>query len=113
MRKGLIIQIIYSLIILFLFYYLGFSIYSLLVLAILFTMIILLKGKLYNKIKETINKKFPKFAKLPSWLNKLIIIFIFILIYLILKQIIFYLLKLAGMDIEKTMMDSLNKSLNG
>lgn len=111
MKRGLWFQIIYAIVILILFYSIGLSIYFLMIVAVLFTLIILLKGKLYNKIKDFVDKKFPAISRLPSWLQKLIIILFFISIYILIKQIVFFILKIAGFDIQKIMMDSINQSL--
>lgn len=111
MKKSLIFQLVYVILILGLFYYLNFSIYFIMVIGVLFLLIILLKGKLYGKVKEFTNKKFPSISKLPSWVQKLIIILAFILIYLLIKEIIFFVLKLGGIDVREIMVNSVNQSL--
>lgn len=111
MKKSLIFQIIYSAIILGLFYYIGFSFYALAIIAVLFAAIILLRGKLYSKIKDFADKKFPALSKLPAWVKKLIIILFFILIYLLIKETIFAILKFAGVDVQEIMMNNINQSL--
>jgi len=110
MKKSLIFQIIYVILILGLFYYLGFSIYLIMVLGIFFALIILLKGKLYRKVREFTDKKFPSISKLPSWIHKLIIIIAFILIYLLIKTIVFAILKFVGVDVQEIMMNNINQS---
>jgi hypothetical protein len=110
MKKSLIFQIIYSVVVLGLFYYIGFSIYALAIIAILFALIILLKGKLYRKIKDLADKKFPALSKLPAWVKKLIIILSFILIYILIKEVLFFILKSAGVDVQEIMMNNINQS---
>jgi hypothetical protein len=111
MKKSLIFQIIYSVVVLGLFYYIGFSFYSLAIIAILFALIILLKGKLYRKIKDFADKKLPSLSKLPAWVKKLIVILFFILIYILIKEIVFFILKLVGVDVQEIMMNNINQSL--
>ncbi|MCK9568279.1 hypothetical protein M0R72_05000 [Candidatus Pacearchaeota archaeon] len=111
MKKSLIFQLVYGILILGLFYYLGFSIYFIMVIGVLFLLIILLKGKLYRKVKDFANKKFPSISKLPSWVQKLIIILAFILIYLLIKELIFFILKLGGIDVREIIVNSVNQSL--
>jgi hypothetical protein len=111
MKKSLILQLVYVILILGLFYYLGFSIYFIMVIGVLFLLIIFLKGKLYRKIKDFTNKKFPSISKLPSWVQKLIIILVFILVYLLIKELIFFVLKLGGIDVREIMVNSVNQSL--
>ncbi len=111
MNKKLIFQFIYLIILLGLFYYLGFSIYFLLVLGIFFILIILLKGKLYRKINEYAIRRFSFLKKLPNWVQRLIIIFGFILIYILIKEIIFLILELFGIDIREIMINNINQSL--
>jgi Trk-type K+ transport system membrane component len=81
------------------------------VVGVLFLLIIFLKGKLYRKVKDSVNKKFPSLAKLPPWVQKLVIILIFILIYLLAKELIFFVLKLGGIDVREIMVNSVNQSL--
>lgn len=74
-------------------------------------LIILLKGRFYKKLENFINKKFPSISKQPSWIKKLIILIAFILIYIIIKQIIFFSLKIVGIDIRQIISESINSSI--
>jgi hypothetical protein len=41
----------------------------------------------------------------------LIIILIFVLVYMLIKQAVFACLKLAGIDVQKIMLDTINRSI--
>jgi hypothetical protein len=111
MNKKLIFQLIYVIILLGFFYYLRFSIYFLLGMGIFFVLIILLKGKLYRKINKFAIEKFSFLKKFPAWIQKLIIILSFVLIYILIKEIIFLILELFGINIREMMIDSINQSI--
>jgi hypothetical protein len=110
-KVGLILQIIYILFILGLFYYLGFPLPYIAIMAIIILLLILFKGKLYRKLDSLLSRRLPFLSKLKPWIKKLIIITFFILIWIILKQIIFGVLKMAGIDVQKIIMNSLNQSM--
>lgn len=110
MNKKLIFQLIYVVALLLLFYYLNFSIYFLLVVGLFFILIIFLKGKIYKNINNFASKQIPLLKKFPNWIQKLIIIIVFILIYILIKEIIFFILNLIGIDIRGMLINSINQS---
>jgi hypothetical protein len=107
-----IYQIAVSVILLGLLYYLGFPLYYIGIMAVLILLLIFLKGKLYRKIESFMDKVLPFLAKLNPTVRKIIIILIFILFWILLKQIIFFGLKLAGIDMEKIIYESMNNSIS-
>ncbi len=63
----------------------------------------ILRGHLYRKIDSFIKKIFPWTKKMPSWVEKGIIIISFIIVYIILKDLVFLILKLFGLDFDKAL----------
>ena len=110
-KVKIIFQVIYSIIILGLFYYLGFPLYYIIILAIVILAFILLKGKMYRKLDSSLSKILPFLSKLSPTAKKIIIIAIFVLIWMILKQVIFLGLKMAGIDMQKILIESMNQSM--
>jgi hypothetical protein len=106
------LQIILFIFLLYLFYSLGFSLYFTIILGIVLLLFILLKGRLYKKLDNFLIGKFPFFSKQKPWVRKLIVILTFILIYFILKQIIFLTLKQCGIDVQQRIIESINSSIN-
>lgn len=106
------IQFIVVLALLYLLYHLGLPLYYVLLMGLLFILIIFFKGKLYRKVEEFIRKIFPSFSKLSPVVKKIIIILAFILIYFLIKQALFFILKLFGIDVQKMLLDSMNQSLS-
>jgi hypothetical protein len=102
------LQIIKSLILLFVFYKLGLPFYYIVGVGLLVLLIILLRGKFFNKFDALLTAKFPSFSKQSPRVKKLIIIIAFFLAYIILKQIIFFVLLQFGVDVQKIMIDSVN-----
>jgi len=109
-RKGF--QILFSIILMYVLYTLGLSLYFIVLFGIVILLLIIFKGKLYKKLEDFLSRKFPFLSKLNPWIRKLIIVVIFILIYMLLKQIIFLLLKMAGVDIQGMLAESINQSIN-
>ncbi len=98
--------------VLYTFYTLDFPLYILILIGIVILLLILLRGRLYKKLDDFIRKKFPFLSKHKTWVRKLIIIILFVLIYILLKQIIFLILKMAGIDVQKMITDSINQSVS-
>jgi hypothetical protein len=107
------IQIIYIIGLLVLFYFLKFPLPFIAGMGLVFVLIIFLKGKLYRKIESFMDKKFPFLVSLNPTIRKIIIILIFILFWVLLKQIIFMGFNLAGIDLQDIMIESLNQSAIG
>jgi hypothetical protein len=107
------IQIIYLVGLLVLFYFLKFPLPFIAGMGLVFILLIFLKGKLYRKIEGFMDKKFPFLVSLNPTVRKLIIILIFILFWVLLKQIIFMGFRLAGIDLQDIMIESLNQSAIG
>jgi hypothetical protein len=111
MKKRTIFQIVYAIFILALLYYLKVPLNIIITFAILIAVILLLKGKLYQKIKNTFEEiKF--FKKLNPKLKKILIIITFILIFIIIKQIIYFILGFFGIDLETVLTESINNTIS-
>jgi hypothetical protein len=110
MRAMNYFQIFIFLFFMFLIFYLQFPIQSIIVIGIFMFVLLLFKGKLYNKTDKIIRKNFPFLSKFPKWAVKLTIIIIFIIIYLIAKELMVVILKIFGLDLRKAMLDGINQS---
>lgn len=104
-RVALVALLLYS------FYVAGFPILYIPLMGIIFILLIFLRGTFYRKIDEFLIKRLPFVAGWPSWVKKLLIIAIFILIYALFKQILFLSLKIVGIDIEQMILEGVNASL--
>lgn len=105
------LRILLSIILLYAFYLIGFSWYVLLLIGSVIFLLIFLRGKIYRKIDSLISKIFPFLSKQKPRIKRVIIIALFILSYLALKQIIFLILRLVGIDFQTTINDEINKSV--
>ena len=104
-------QIIQSAVLLYIFYKLGFSLYVIIIMGLVLLLLILFKGKLYRNLDDFLSRKFPFLSKLNPLVKKLIIIAVFVLIYILLKQIIFLILKQFGIDVQQIITESINQSI--
>jgi uncharacterized membrane protein len=95
-----IYQIVVSIILLGLLWYLGFPPYYIGIMAVLIIFLIFIRGRLYRGIEKFMDKIFPFLLKFKPVTRKVIIIVIFILVWILLKQIIFFILNLAGVDMQ-------------
>jgi hypothetical protein len=107
-NQKIYLQIITSAILLFVFYKLGFSFYFIIGMGIFILLLVLLKGKLFNKLDAFLTAKLPFLSRQSPRVKKLIIVIAFILAYIILKQIIFFVLSQFGIDVQKMILDSVN-----
>ena len=106
LRVVIVVLILYS------FFRTGLSLEYVIILGIIFVLIIFLRGKLYRKINQLMTKHFKFLSTARPWVKKLIIILVFIIIYLILREGVFLVLKLAGVDVQKILVESMNQSVN-
>ncbi len=88
------------------FYQLGLSLPSTIALGVIFIVLILLRDPIKRNSNRLVNEKLPFLNKLPPWLKRIIVILAFFLIYAILKQAIFYGLKLLGIDLREMILKS-------
>lgn len=94
-RMALIVAFLYML------YSIGVPLAYIIPLGILSIAMVFLRGKIYENIEHEISKRFPKYHGLPGWAKRIVIIIIFLAAYFILKQIIFFALKMFGIDVQQ------------
>jgi hypothetical protein len=106
------LRIFLLLVMLYLFYKFGLSIYLIVLLGVIILLLIFLRGTIYKKLDNFLISKISFLSELKPKTRKLIIIITFILFYILLKQIIFSILKLFGLDIQQMISESINNSIN-
>jgi len=84
----------------------GTSFEVLAILGIFFIALIFLRGKIWKLAEHILEKHLPFTKKWPDWAEKVFLVLVFILLYIILKNVIFFILGLAGIDIEQILLDS-------
>jgi len=107
----LTLQLFLSILTLYLFYELGFNFYLILLIGAILLAIIIFKGKLYKRLDNFLIYKLPFLSKQKPWVRRLIVIIIFVLLYIALKQIIFLILKQFGIDFQQMISNNINQSM--
>ena len=110
MDKKLILRLLFVPIILYILYTLGLPFEAIAIFGVFFILIILLRGKIWKSAERTIEKYLPFTKTWPNWAQKALLIIFFILIYVVLKQVIYFLLGLVGIDLEEMLLSAINKS---
>jgi len=112
LNKRLVIRLLLLPFLIFSFYLAKVSFEVILIFGLFFLLIILFRSHAYNKIEFHLGEKFPFIHGWHPWKKKLLIILVFILIYSIIKQIIYFSLNVFfGIDLEEMLLDSMNYSL--
>lgn len=106
------LRIFLLIIMLYLFHRFGLPIYLIFLLGIIILLLIFLRGTIYNKLDYFFINRLPFLSRLRPNTRKIIIIIAFILFYILLKQIIFFILKLFGIDVQQMIFKSINNSIN-
>ncbi len=101
MEKKFIIRIVFVVFLLYSFYLLGTPLIYLPIMGIFFISMIILRGKFYKKLEDFLDKKLPFMQKWSSRKKRVLIILIFIIVYTIVKQIVFFGLLLMGIDLQQ------------
>jgi hypothetical protein len=104
------LRILLLLVMLYAFYKLGFPFYFIVIFGIILLPLIVLRGTIYKKLDNFLCRKLPFLLKLNPIIKKIIIIIVFILVYMAVKGIIFYILSLFGIDVQKMISEGLNQS---
>ena len=103
MRMGFLALMLYLL------YTLGFPLYILLLFGVLGLAILIIRGHAYEKIDKFICEKYPPYKEFSPMKKRIILIVAFILLYAILKQILFAVLGYAGFNVQHDMMEVISK----
>ena len=105
------LQVVLLIILIYIYYRLGFSVSTIVLILLVLLLLRLFKGKLYKRLDDFLIDKLPFLSKQKQWVRKCIVIIVFILLYFILKQVIFLILKQFGIDIQQMIMDKINQSM--
>jgi len=111
MNWKICLKVLFSLVLLFYLYKLNFPLYFIILLGVITISMIILKGKIYLQLDKLLNNKFKFISKLRPWTKKLIIIVFFILVLVLLKQVIFLILKIFGIDVQSMILKNVNQSI--
>jgi len=93
------------------FYSAGLSWEYILILGLIFIVVIFLRGKLYRKIDHLLKKHFKFMSKIKKpWVEKLIIVVVFIIVYMVIRELIYIILGLFGIDVQHALTESINNT---
>lgn len=95
---------------LILFWQLGMPFDALVVLGAIMLVLVLMRGKMWKAADNAVERCLPFTKKWPEWGRKAAVIVVFIIALSLLKQVLYFLLSLAGIDIQKMMMDAVNSA---
>ncbi len=105
MEKKFIIRLVFVVFLLYSFYLLGTPSIYLPFMGIFFVSMIILRGKIYKKIENYLDKKLPFMQEWSPRKKRILIILIFIIVSVIVKQILFFGLLLIGIDLQQILGD--------
>jgi hypothetical protein len=107
------VRLLLALLSLYALYSLGVPLMYIAILGIIYAAAIFLREHIYKKIDDFLIGKFPSIAGWPKWGRALLAIVVFIAAYAILKQVLFELLKIAGIDVQQALLEGMNRSMGG
>ncbi|MBN2126788.1 MAG: hypothetical protein JW703_00170 [Candidatus Diapherotrites archaeon] len=109
--KKLLFRLLMVPLLLLSFYMLGMSFEVLLIIGLFFVVIILLRGKMWKTAEHVLEKFLPFTKSWPDWSQKVLLFIIFLLIFMILKQLLYFGLSFIGIDLQAILMESMTKSM--
>ena len=101
------IRIVWSLIILGVLYLIGTPLPLILIFGVYLIAMFFLRGKMWKISEHVLETYLPFTKKLPNWLEKIVLVSIFIIFLMILKNIIYFALGLIGIDLQQMLMDAI------
>ncbi len=102
----LALRILLAVVMLYVFYSLGVPLPAIAVLGIILVLFALMRGPAYNHIDAELTKRLPFVSGLSPWQRRLLVAMFFVLVYVLVKQAVYELLKAFGMDVQQMMLDS-------
>lgn len=96
--------------ILFAMYVGGIHAEILAMLGVLFIVLIFLRGKMWRLAEHILENHLPFTKGWPEWAEKVLLFLIFILFYIVLKEMLYFVLGLFGIDITKIIMNSFSQT---
>ncbi len=103
MDRKLALRAALAVVLLCVLYAAGLPLHYVLLMGVLMAALLALRGPIYKKIEAAIEKAAPSTATWPSWARKALVLAAFIVAYAILKQAIYWLIGLAGFDVQVEM----------
>ncbi|WP_455278551.1 hypothetical protein [[Eubacterium] cellulosolvens] len=110
MQKQLIIRIVLAILTLSSFYLLGLPLIYIQIMGILLISLIIFRSNIYKKIDNLLDKKLPFTQKWSPRKKKIFMIIIFYIIYTIIKQIVFFVLLIMGIDLQQILIERINEA---
>ncbi len=101
------IRIVWSLIILGVLYLIGTPLPLILIFGVYLIAMFFLRGKMWKISEHVLETYLPFTKKLPNWLEKIVLVSIFIIFLMILKNIIYFVLGLIGIDLQQMLMEAM------
>ncbi|MFH1391812.1 MAG: hypothetical protein ABIH20_05865 [Candidatus Diapherotrites archaeon] len=109
MDKKTILRLLLVPVILYALYTLELPFEIIAVLGVLYIALILLRGKIWRTVERAIEKYLPFTKTWSDWKQKLLLILFFIILYFVLKQVIYFLLGFVGINLEEILLSAVNK----
>ena len=106
MEKKFILRLVFVVFLLYSFFLLGTPSIYLSFMGIFFVSMIILRGKIYKKIENYLDKKLPFMQEWSPRKKRILVILIFIIVSVIVKQILFFGLLLIGIDLQQILVDT-------
>ncbi|MFH1224257.1 MAG: hypothetical protein V1676_00455 [Candidatus Diapherotrites archaeon] len=94
---------------LILFWQLGLPFEALVVLGAIMLVLVLMRGKMWRAADRAVERWLPFTKKWPDWGRKVVVVLVFIVALALLKQIVYFLLSLAGIDVQRIMIDAVKQ----
>ena len=99
------IRIVWSLIFLSALYLMGTSLTLILIFGVYLIAMFFLRGKMWKLSEHVLETYLPFTKKLPDWLEKIVLVSIFIVFLLFLKNMIYFTLSLVGIDLQQMILE--------
>jgi hypothetical protein len=93
---------------LYLFYLIGLPPIALAVLGSILIIFVLLRGKIWKAVDDAIEKYLPFTRSWPDWGRKVLLFILFLAVFILLRQIIYFILALLGFDIQGMIQSSID-----
>ena len=98
---------------LYMFYDLGMKPATLAALGSVMLVFVALRGRIYASVSKMLEKHVPHTKRLPGWMKYAVTFAVFLLIYVVVKELVYLALYQVGVDVQGDMFEAMNRSMYG
>lgn len=109
--RGLLFRVVVGLVLLLILWTAGVNRTVIALLAVVLAVAIAFREWAYPRFEKFLDKKLPGLSKAHPWVRAAIVLVLFVIVYLVLKYLVYGGLAMAGFDVQAMITEGINASI--